>query len=132
MKKSLFAVLTTAFLFCSFVSMYAGDDGNDDDKRIVINPVKGGNKDSKRQRVPALVPIEAYYDSFTSSVFISFMKNIGDADVVVFNSNNGETVETTVNAYYAPAVISVSGAEGHYTLYITLSSGAEYWGEFEI
>lgn len=131
MKKPLFAVLTTAFLFCSFVSMYAGDDGNDDDKRIVINPVKDQTA-HKHNRVPALVPIEAYYDSFMSSVFISFTKNIGDADVVVFNSNNGETVETTVNAYYAPAVISVSGAEGHYTLYITLSSGAEYCGEFEI
>lgn len=127
MKKSLFAVLTAAFLFCSFVSLYAGDR----DKPITIRPAKE-HKVNKSNRAPALVPIEAYYDSFTSSVFISFTKNIGDADVVVFNSNNGEIVETTVNAYYAPDVISVSGAEGHYTLYITLSSGAEYCGEFEI
>ena len=83
-------------------------------------------------RVPIVVPIQAFYDAFTSSVYVVFDTNIGNVDISIANQDTGEFIEDTINAYGTTAVIPISGDPGLYYLCFTLQLGSEYYGEFEI
>lgn len=113
----------------SFLNLHAVKDG--DNVPIKVTMATKETERNPRNRVPALIPIEAYYDGNMSSIVISFTRNLGDVDVLVTNMGAGEFIETTINAAHAPAVIPVSGADGLYTIDFILSTGASYFGSFE-
>lgn len=120
------AVLLSFSLF----NLHAIEKGDNIPIKVTIRPTEE-NDATRRNRAPALIPIEAYYDGNMSSIVISFTRNLGDVDVLVTNMGAGEFIETTINAAHAPAVIPVSGADGLYTIDFILPTGASYFGSFE-
>ena len=126
MKKQLFAVfalIAAAFAFSS-PRIDAKPDG---DSVIIITP---GNNLGTPVHNRSTVPIEATYSSSLSSIIFSFNTDIGNVEVVVSNSCDGETFRGIINAYEAPACIPISCHEGLYTVSFSLSNGELYYGEF--
>jgi len=126
MKNLLFTIVSTALLIISKATLLAAED-----KVIVIKP-GSLTETTTPNRSPELVPIEAYYDDFTSSVYVSFCTNIGNVDLIIVNQDTSEFIEETINAYGTMIAVPISGNPGLYYLSFTLQSGIEYYGEFEI
>lgn len=130
MKKYFIPALMALLLSFPLFNLHAVDEGDNIPIEITIRPTRDTDN-RPTNRVPALIPIEAYYDGNMSSIVISFTRDLGDVEVAVTNMGAGEFVETSVNAAHAPAVIPVSGANGLYTIDFVLSTGASYFGSFE-
>ena len=127
MKKIKNILMSALLSLFSLQGLYAEEGA----KVVVIKPACLAETTTPN-RAPVRVPITAYYDSFTSSIIVSFIYDIGDVDVNVTNTSTGDFLEGTINAYGAPAIISISSATGYYNIHFVLSSGAEYYGEFEL
>lgn len=129
MKKNLSFV--TSILMVCIVSFSLSAALSPEGGTIIIQP---GNQSSTTipNRTPALIPISAYLDGFTSTVFVSFSDDLGDVDTEITNLYTGETQCEVVDAYYSTVAIPITGEAGLYSIVFTLSSGSEFIGEFEI
>jgi len=128
MKKPHYVILLLTLLvsLSSFAVQSPIDSTN-----IVIKP--GDEKETHYPNRGVIdVPITAYFDGFTSTVFISFSNDLGDVDTEITNLYTSETQYEVVDAYDSPVAIPITGTSGLYSLVFTLSSGAQYIGEFEI
>lgn len=103
---------------------------SDHDTVIVITPFPNPT-DPPIPRSPAVVPISAQYDSFASSVFLTFTSNLGEIEVEVMNTTNGYYDSGDILTLTLYAIIPISGGSGHYIITFTLSSGQQYRGEFD-
>jgi len=113
-------------LFCNGISSQA--------RKYTIN-IQGKHIDDSKthmRRSPAVIPVEAYYDSFISGIAITFLQDLGNVEVNVTNHSTGEYLEGTMTATTGTTVLPISGTEGVYTITFTLSNGTEYEGEFEL
>lgn len=110
----------------SFHDLYAASDG---DPEIPIMPAYCPDTPIPN-RGP--VPISAYYDSFTSSIVISFNSNIGNVETIIVNLYTGETYEDVINAYNTLVFVPISGSAGLYSISFELIDGYGYYGEFEL
>lgn len=125
MRKILILLLTVFSLFSSVNRLAA------ENKVVVIKP-GSLTETTTRNRAPVFVPIQAYYDSFTSSVYVVFNAAIGYVNISITNQDTGEYIEDIIDAYGTVAVFPISGDPGLYYLSFTLQMGLEYYGEFEI
>ena len=125
MIKTLFNIMVATVVAFSFQSINAIPDGD-----VVIIIVPGSNLGTTTPN-RSTVPIEATYSSSLSSIIFSFNTDIGNVEVVVSNSCDGETFRGIFNAYEAPACIPLSCHEGLYTVSFYLSNGELYYGEFD-
>ncbi len=96
---------------------------------IIIRP---GNEVETPRPGRTTIPLEAYYDSFSATIVISFISDIGNVEISVSNMNTGEYLNDSINAFLAPAFVPVSGDEGVYSITFVLSTGEAYYGEFEV
>lgn len=126
MKNLIITFISVLMLFFSSSTVQGAED-----KVIVIKP-GSLTETTTPNRGPELVPISAYYDGFTSSVYVTFSMSIGDVDVSIINIDTGESIEETINAYSSIAIIPISGNPGLYCISFMLQSGVEYIGEFEL
>ena len=129
MKTSISSIALLLVLFISFTLSAAlpPDDGT----VIIIKPASESETTAPNRSSEA-IPISAYFDGFTSTVFVAFSSNLGEVEMVIVNLLTGETQYEEIDAYLAPAVIPISGTEGMYSIVFTLLDGTEYMGEFEI
>ncbi|MGI6313088.1 MAG: hypothetical protein ACOXZI_01970 [Candidatus Cryptobacteroides sp.] len=124
-------------LFFPFNFANAGDvrqTAPQSDGEIVPLVVVLGDHYSERPvgRGQTYVPIVAYYDGFSHSIYVSFTEDLGDVAVTVENFITGEYVTSTIDGYEEVAVIPLSGDSGHYEVNFILLSGTVYYSEFEI
>ena len=101
---------------------------NDEIKEIII-VVKG--VEEAPHRSPAQIPISGYVDTTVGVVFLSFSSPCGTVETSFCNLSSGDSFNTTVNgsgSVMIPAILSA----GSWRVTFSLSSGAEYIGEFEI
>lgn len=101
---------------------------NDEIEEIII-VVKGGEE--APHRAPAQIPISGYVDTGVGVVFLSFSSPCGTVEASFCNLSSGDSFDTTVNgsgSVMIPAILSA----GSWRVTFSLSSGAEYIGEFEI
>lgn len=119
-------------LFFTVISLLFGANRLAAANKVIIIKPGGLTETATPNRAPIVVPIQAFYDAFTSSVYVVFDTNIGNVDISIVNQNTGEFIEDTINAYGTTAVIPISGDPGLYFLSFTLQLGSEYYGEFEI
>ena len=101
------------------------------DSVIVIEPIPGSNPGSGGPRLPAQIPISAYYDSFSCAVFLSFNNDIGEITVELLNSNFLGYTFLIIDTNILSAIIPVN-TSGHFIITFTLSSGLQYQGEFDV
>lgn len=109
----------------------SGAKANDSkDGEIVISPVKD-QPQGHINRSPALIPISAYYDSFSQNILISFTGNLGIIEIEIMNETNGDYWDIEVDSQNS-SVIYIGDESGLYEIVFTLQSGVQYHGYFEI
>ncbi len=83
-------------------------------------------------RSPALVPISASYVESSSCILVNFKYDLGEVDYELVNLSTSGTAYGTIDSDSGSQIIMMSGDAGYYSITFTLSSGTQYYGEFEI
>ena len=130
MKKHITLFVSALMIILSSLSAFASFS-TEEGTQIIIRPANE-TEIERPHRAQESIPISAYFDGFTSTVFVSFTSNIGEVEMVIANMLTGETQYEEVDAYLAPVAVPISGTEGTYSIVFTLLDGTEYIGEFEI
>lgn len=126
MNKLATSIICLAVMALSFSILNAQSDN---DTNIVIIPAN-----STETTIPNRcdVPISAMYDAASCSLIVWFSQNLGLVDFSLYCFETGNTLETTINAYGAPAIFPVLQSGCSYMLLFTLPNGDAYYGEFEL
>lgn len=110
------------------VSLYADDE-------IPLEPIPGSEltgQTGTTHRAPEYVPLSACYDRLTSSVCLTFLRDLGEVEVSVTNLNNADSAEFNITSAIGSVILPVNAASGTYILNILLSNGKSYEGVFDI
>ena len=103
-----------------------------EDSSIVISPIPSNNPDPPIPRTPVFVPITASYDTMLTSVSLFFTHNLGEIEIEVLNSTTGGYDSGIVDSQYLSAIIPITMGFGHYIIIITLHTGQQFCGEFNV
>ena len=116
MKKVLFVIL----LLCMAFPMWAQEEGTE----VIVEEVLENGNESPTLRNPESIPITCFYYPTFEMVELSFLSDLGTADIVVSNLSTG-----TVN-YYQQVGVSIVLIpilnSGPIIIQITTSSGHRY------
>lgn len=125
-------VLSFLVIFCFGMRLYAENPISKHDKGIDI-PISGACPiDTTRRRSPELIPMRAVCYTDVPIVVISFVRNIGEVEIELFNCSSGEFVSDIVSSKDGGTMIPFSGTVGHYRILFTTENGRDYIGEFDI
>lgn len=121
MRKVILILLS--LLTANFV-MYSQ---NEDIKPIVVK--EKTTQGTKENHAPAKVQVECFYYSYTNSLELSFLSNLGTVDVVLENQTTGEIHDYVGNSASGRMVIPVE-PDTAYRMDITTENGHNYYAVF--
>ena len=121
MRKVILILLS--LLTANFV-MYSQ---NEDIKPIVVK--EKTTQGTKENHAPAKVQVECFYYSYTNSLELSFLSNLGTVDVVLENQTTGELQNYVGNSASGRMVILVE-LDTAYRMDITTENGHIYYAVF--
>lgn len=121
MRKVILILLS--LLTANFV-MYSQ---NEDIKPIVVK--EKTTQGTKENHAPAKVQVECFYYSYTNSLELSFLSNLGTVDVVLENQTTGELQNYVGNSASGRMVIPVE-PDTAYRMDITTEDGHNYYAVF--
>lgn len=121
MRKVILILLS--LLTANFV-MYSQ---NEDIKPIVVK--EKTTQGTKENHAPAKVQVECFYYSYTNSLELSFLSNLGAVDVVLENQTTGELQNYVGNSASGRMVIPVE-PDTAYRMDITTENGHNYYAVF--
>ncbi len=121
MRKVILILLS--LLTANFV-MYSQ---NEDIKPIVVK--EKTTQGTKENHAPAKVQVECFYYSYTNSLELSFLSNLGTVDVVLENQTTGEIHDYVGNSASGRMVILVE-PDTAYRMDITTENGHIYYAVF--
>jgi hypothetical protein len=84
---------------------------------------------TKENHAPAKVQVECFYYSYTNSLELSFLSNLGTVDVVLENQTTGELQNYVGNSASGRMVILVE-PDTAYRMDITTENGHNYYAVF--
>lgn len=84
---------------------------------------------TKENHAPAKVQVECFYYSYTNSLELSFMSNLGTVDVVLENQTTGELQNYVGNSASGRMVIPIEPNTA-YRMDITTENGHIYYAVF--
>ena len=93
---------------------------------VVIEETK---PNTKGNLAPAKVQVECFYYSYTNSLELSFLSNLGTVDVVLENQTTGEIHDYVGNSASGRMVIPVE-PDTAYRMDITTENGHNYYAVF--
>lgn len=93
---------------------------------VVIEETK---PNTKGNLAPAKVQVECFYYSYTNSLELSFLSNLGTVDVVLENQTTGELQNYVGNSASGRMVIPVE-PDTAYRMDITTENGHNYYAVF--
>lgn len=93
---------------------------------VVIEETKPNTKEN---HAPAKVQVECFYYSYTNSLELSFLSNLGTVDVVLENQTTGELQNYVGNSASGRMVIPVE-PDTAYRMDITTENGHNYYAVF--
>ena len=93
---------------------------------VVIEETK---PNTKGNLAPAKVQVECFYYSYTNSLELSFLSNLGTVDVVLENQTTGEIQNYVGNSASGRMVIPVE-PDTAYRMDITTENGHNYYAVF--
>lgn len=129
MNKLLIFLSAFLIMLVPFQKIMANGDGD----QILISFDEGGtNGQGPIYHVPALIPITGYYSSTLSTIVVNFPFNLGYVSIEIENQTTGEYSQSLINALAGPMLLPISGTAGQWTITFSLSSGIQYFGEFDI
>lgn len=123
------ALLLSIFCAASVTLESTGDDGH---QFIPIRVLDNTTETGRTHRSQIYVPVQAYYDGFTSSLCLIFLQNIGEVEILITNINTGDCVECDIDSDVGTIVLPITGNCGIHQINILLCSGRGYEGEFRI
>jgi len=100
---------------------------NEDIKPIVVK--EKTTQGTKENHAPAKVQVECFYYSYTNSLELSFLSNLGTVDVVLENQTTGEIRNYVGNSASGRMVIYVE-PDFAYRMDITTENGRNYYSVF--
>lgn len=100
---------------------------NEDIKPIVVK--EKTTQGTKENHAPAKVQVECFYYSYTNSLELSFLSNLGTVDVVLENQTTGEIRNYVGNSASGRMVIPVE-PDTAYRMDITTENGHNYYAVF--
>lgn len=100
---------------------------NEDIKPIVV--IEETKPNTKGNLAPAKVQVECFYYSYTNSLELSFLSNLGTVDVVLENQTTGELQNYVGNSASGRMVIPVE-PDTAYRMDITTENGHNYYAVF--
>lgn len=100
---------------------------NEDIKPILVKEKTKSN--TKGNLAPAKVQIECFYYSYTNSLELSFLSNLGTVDVVLENQTTGEIHDYVGNSASGRMVIPIEPNTA-YRMDITTENGHNYYAVF--
>lgn len=121
MRKVILILLS--LLTANFV-MYSQ---NEDIKPIVVK--EKTTQGTKENHAPAKVQVECFYYSYTNSLELSFLSNLGTVDVVLENQTTGELQNYVGNSASGRMVVPVE-PDTAYRMDITTENGHNYYAVF--
>lgn len=121
MRKVILILLS--LLTANFV-MYSQ---NEDIKPIVVK--EKTTQGTKENHAPAKVQVECFYYSYTNSLELSLLSNLGTVDVVLENQTTGEIRNYVGNSASGRMVIYVE-PDSAYRMDITTENGRNYYSVF--
>lgn len=121
MRKVILILLS--LLTANFV-MYSQ---NEDIKPIVVK--EKTTQGTKENHAPAKVQVECFYYSYTNSLELSFLSNLGTVDVVLENQTTGEIHNYVGNSASGRMVIPIEPNTA-YRMDITTENGHNYYAVF--
>lgn len=121
MRKVILILLS--LLTANFV-MYSQ---NEDIKPIVVK--EKTTQGTKENHAPAKVQVECFYYSYTNSLELSFLSNLGTVDVVLENQTTGGIQDYVGNSASGRMVILVE-PDTAYRMDITTENGHNYYAVF--
>ena len=93
---------------------------------VVIEETK---PNTKGNLAPAKVQVECFYYSYTNSLELSFLSNLGTVDVVLENQTTGELQNYVGNSASGRMVIPIE-PDTAYRMDITTENGHNYYAVF--
>lgn len=84
---------------------------------------------TKENHAPAKVQVECFYYSYTNSLELSFLSNLGTVDVVLENQTTGELQNYVGNSASGRMVIYLE-PDSAYRMDITTENGRNYYSVF--
>lgn len=84
---------------------------------------------TKENHAPAKVQVECFYYSYTNSLELSFLSNLGTVDVVLENQTTGGIQDYVGNSASGRIVILVE-PDTAYRMDITMENGHNYYAVF--
>ena len=123
-------LLLLSILF--FAAEVSWSYSNGDHQFIPIRVLDNSTETGRENRSLEYVPFQAYYDSFTSSIYLSFFENIGEVEISITNAYTGYCVDYDVYSDLGEAILLVSGGCGLYIMTVLPVNGGGYEGEFEL
>ncbi len=100
---------------------------NEDIKPIVV--IEETKPNTKGNLAPAKVQVECFYYSYTNSLELSFLSNLGTVDVVLENQTTGELQNYVGNSASGRMVIPIEPNTA-YRMDITTENGHNYYAVF--
>ena len=77
-------------------------------------------------------PVDGMYHPSTCIVEIWFTYDMGEVSIEVKNTTTGVSYNSVFDTQYLNTWIITSGSQGHYTVTVSLSSGIQYLGEYDV
>ena len=96
---------------------------------IQIKVIEETKSNTKGNLAPAKVQVECFYYSYTNSLELSFLSNLGTVNVVLENQTTGEIQNYVGNSASGRMVIYVE-PDSAYRMDITTENGRGYYAVF--
>ena len=123
--KRFILLLSILFLGAEVSWSYSCGDHQFIPIRVLDNTTETG----REHRSQVYIPIQAFYDDFTSSIYIQFLQSIGDVYIDVTNIDTGYNADFEVDSSLGTVILPISGESGLYDITFVLSEGGAYQGE---
>ena len=117
-------ILILLLLLTANIAVYSQ---NEDIKTILVK--EKTNSNIKGNLAPAKVQVECFYYSYTNSLELSFLSNLGTVNVVLENQTTGEIQNYVGNSATGRMVIYVE-PDSAYRMDITTKNGRCYYALF--
>lgn len=122
-------VLVLLFFCLTITKSWSAEE---DSQYIPITVLDNTGETGRTHRSMMFIPMEAYYDANTLSVYVQFLQDIGCVDITILNKCTGNYTEYKTDSCMGVASLSISGDEGDYSIVFLLSNGVIYEGVFLI
>lgn len=97
---------------------------------VIPIPVLPGHNGGDTPRSPELAPVQCLL--IDGDLYFSFVSDLGNVTITVSESILGVVQQTIVDSSMLSAIIPFPTGPGYYTITITLSSGAVYYGQINV